>query len=133
MSRDSSQSSLVKHYNESLKNISFKSDNLLMTMKYENLPRAISTPNLEILQQKTPIFDRVESQMKVINTKLRYVLSEREDVIQDLPLNEKTKIEMVEEEWLFFQIYSEGYEPPLILDKSNSTGKVRIYVSTECK
>lgn len=55
----------MRQYNETLKNISFKSDNLLINMKFENIQRTVSTPNLEALQQKPLIFQKVESQMKV--------------------------------------------------------------------
>lgn len=42
-----------------------------------------------------------------------------------------TKIEMVEEERLFYRVYCKDLDPPLILQKCNSSGKIRMYISTE--
>lgn len=36
---------------------------------------------------------------------------------------------MIEEERLFYRIYSQNYKPPLTIQKVNSNGKVRIYIS----
>jgi hypothetical protein len=40
---------------------------------------------------------------------------------------------MVEEERLFYRVYSKNYRPPLNILKVNSKGKIRIYISCDHK
>ena len=40
---------------------------------------------------------------------------------------------MIEEEMLFFKVYCENYQPPLVLERSEASGKIRIYVSMDEK
>ncbi|CAI2378565.1 unnamed protein product [Moneuplotes crassus] len=125
-----SQSRSMEKMNQSLQKISFKNDSILMNFK-PSVVKYTDKNGKKVAPSQPLQTERLNDRIKILNTKMRYVLQPNEVLNPMDLLHGTTHVEMIEEEQLYFRIYTFGYKPPLVIHKKHCKGKIRIYISSE--